>query len=202
MKHRPSLDVSHLATYSFGSRSPIWWGTLSFVVIEGLGFLFAIVTYFYLQGQNRLWPPGVPPGLLWGSLGALLLLASEIPNTLTKKAAKRMDVPRIRAGLVVMSVIGLMTLTLRAFEFTTLNVRWDSNAYGSIFWVMLGLHTLHLLTDVIETLVLTVMFFASPVDARRCSDIEDNQAYWDFVVLGWLPLYAVMYWAPRLMGTP
>jgi heme/copper-type cytochrome/quinol oxidase subunit 3 len=200
MKYRPALDVSHLATYAFGSRSPIWWGTLSFVVIESLGFLFAIATYFYLQNQNSQWPPGAPPDLLWGSLVALLLLASELPNTLTKCAALRMDVQRIRLGLLIMSALGLAALALRVFEFTTLNVRWDSNAYGSILWALLGLHTLHLLTDVFETLVFTVMFFVSPVDARRCSDIEDNQAYWDFVVLAWVPIYAVVYWAPRWLG--
>jgi heme/copper-type cytochrome/quinol oxidase subunit 3 len=201
MKHRPALDVSHLATYAFGPRSPIWWGTLAFVVIESLGFLFAIVTYFYLQTQNKVWPPGVPPALLWGSLVTLLLLASELPNVFTKRAAKKMTVRRIRIGLVIMSLIGLAAIILRVFEFTTLNTRWDSNAYGSVIWVLLGLHTFHLVTDVFETLVFTVMFFVSPVDARRCSDIEDNQAYWDFVVLAWVPIYIVLYWAPRIMGT-
>jgi heme/copper-type cytochrome/quinol oxidase subunit 3 len=30
--------------------------------------------------------------------------------------------------------------------------------------------------------------------------VTDNAFYWDFVVLAWIPIYAVIYVAPRLMG--
>ena len=36
------------------------------------------------------------------------------------------------------------------------HVRWDDNAYGSILWLILGLHTTHLITDFADTVVLTV----------------------------------------------
>jgi heme/copper-type cytochrome/quinol oxidase subunit 3 len=32
-----------------------------------------------------------------------------------------------------------------------LNVSWDANAYGSVVWLLLGLHTTHLITDTIDT---------------------------------------------------
>jgi cytochrome c oxidase subunit III len=38
------------------------------------------------------------------------------------------------------------------------------------------------------------------MDARRFVDISENAEYWDFVVLTWLPLYAVLYWAPRFFA--
>lgn len=101
----------------------------------------------------------------------------------------------MRIGLVVMTAIGLIAVGLRVVEFTTLNIRWDANAYGSALWVLIGLHTTHLVGDVAETVVFLVMIFAGPLDARRFSDVEDNQAYWDFVVLAWLPVYFTMYWA-------
>jgi cytochrome c oxidase subunit III len=199
MKTKALRDVGALPTYRFSYRSPLWWGTLGFVVIEGLGFVFAIAVYFYLQSQNRDWPPSPPPGLLWSSLLLILLALSEIPNTWTKKAALAQDLRRVRIGLIVMSVIGLAAIALRALEFTTLNVRWDSNAYGSTLWVLIGLHTAHLVTDVVETWVFAILHFAGPLDARRFSEVEDNQAYWDFVVLAWIPVYLIMYWAPRLL---
>jgi heme/copper-type cytochrome/quinol oxidase subunit 3 len=91
-------------------------------------------------------------------------------------------------------------LGLRWFEFGVLNTRWDSNAYGSMVWLLLGLHTTHLVTDVVETWVMTAQAFFGPVDARRFSDIEDNQNYWDFVILAWLPIYFILYWFPRWVG--
>ena len=82
-------------------------------------------------------------------------------------------------------------LVLRGFEFTTLNVRWDQNAYGSIVWVLLGLHTTHVLTDAIDTFVVTALMFTKHAHGKRFSDVEDNAIYWDFVVLTWLPIYVL-----------
>lgn len=55
MKQHGVIDVSELPTYRFSYRAPLWWGTLTFVVIEGLGFVFTIAVYFYLRAQNSDW---------------------------------------------------------------------------------------------------------------------------------------------------
>ena len=98
-----------------------------------------------------------------------------------------------------MCLFGVVPLAIRWFEFKALNIFWDTNAYGSMLWVLLGLHTTHLLTDVGETIVLTVLMFTRHgKSGRRFADVEDNVFYWDFVVVAWLPLYFLIYWMPRL----
>ena len=62
----------------------------------------------------------------------------------------------------------------------------------------MGLHTAHLLTDVVDTGVLTALMFTRHARGRRFVDVSENAFYWYFVVLVWLPLYAVIYWVPRL----
>ena len=104
----------------------------------------------------------------------------------------------VRLWLVVMSLAGILPLVVRAFEFPALKILWDANAYGSIVWILLGLHTTHLLTDLGDTLVLTaLMFTRHGRTGRRFSDVHDNAFYWDFVVLSWIPIYLLIYWAPR-----
>jgi cytochrome c oxidase subunit III len=197
-EHRPVLDVKGLPTYAFGSRSPMWWGTLGFCVIEGVGFALAAGAYLYLAFLNPEWPLSAsPPDLAWSSLLTLVLLASLWPNHLAKKNAEREDLGKVRRDLVVMSVLGLVAVAIRVFEFGTLNVRWDQNAYGSITWTLLGLHTAHIATDLVDTLVLTCLFFTRHVTGKRFSDVGDNAFYWNFVVLSWLPIYALIYWVPR-----
>jgi heme/copper-type cytochrome/quinol oxidase subunit 3 len=98
----------------------------------------------------------------------------------------------------VMSAIGAAALALRAFEFGGLNTSWDSNAYGSIQWFLLGLHTAHLATDLGDTLVLNALMPTRHGQGRRFSDVSDNCFYWNFVIAAWLPLYGLLYWAPRL----
>ena len=41
--------------------------------------------------------------------------------------------------------------------------------------------------------------FTGPIEERRFVDVSENAVYWYFVVAAWLPIYGVLYWAPRLM---
>ncbi|AVA23677.1 MULTISPECIES: cytochrome c oxidase subunit 3 [unclassified Rhizobium] len=200
MKERIVLDVSKLPPHGMGTASPTWWGTCAFMLIEGSGFALAIAVYFYLMSIAPQWPTNAPaPGLIPGTSLTVILLASVVPNVLLSRWARQRDLRKVRIGLVVMSVLGAIPLVLRAFEFAVLHVRWDDNAYGSIIWTMLGLHTTHIITDLIDTLVLTCLMFTGHADnPRRFGDVEDNAMYWNFVVVAWIPLYACIYWVPRL----
>ena len=199
---RPPIiaDLSKLPPQGMGTASLTWWGTLAFMLLEGTGFALVIAIYLYLESLAPEWPLGArPPNLVPGTLVTLVLLASLVPNAFTNRWAKRQDLAKTRRGMVVMSVLGVIPLIIRVFEFPALNVSWDTNAYGSILWVMLALHTTHLLTDLGDTLVLAVLMFTRHGNnQRRFGDVQDNAMYWNFVVLTWLPLYVCIYWVPRL----
>jgi len=176
-----------------------WWGTLGFCILEGTGFAMAIGAYLYLAFINPQWPLSAPPpALAWSSAVTIVMVLSVWPNMLAKVAAKHEDLRAVRRDLVIMSAVGLLLIMLRFLEFGALHVRWDENAYGSVVWLLLGLHTTHIITDVGDTLVLTVLMFTKHGRGRRFSDVEDNAFYWNFVVLSWLPIYALLYWGPRL----
>src|ERR1700712_5388640 len=180
-----------------GSASPTWWGTLAFMLLEGSGFALVIAIYLYLGSLARDWPPAPPPDLLAGSLVTLVLLASLVPNFLVSRWAGQQDLTKVRVGVVAMSVLGVVPLVIRIFEFPALHVSWDTNAYGSTVWMMLGLHTTHLITDLGDTLVLAALIFTRHGDnKRRFGDIQDNALYWNFVVLTWLPIYGCIYFLP------
>jgi cytochrome c oxidase subunit III len=193
-------DLSGLPDHSFGSSSLGWWGVVGFMLIEGMGFVLGIGVYFYLTPYEQSWPPlSPPPSLLWGTAFTVLAVASEVPNAWIKKRACRYDLPAVRFGLVLMTVIGLVLLGLRAMEFTALNVGWDKNAYGSIVWALLALHTLHMATDVWDSGVLGAIALFKEFDGRKFSDVVDNALYWHFIVWSWVVLYVVVYWTPRWM---
>jgi len=199
VKHRSVHDVSQLPTYGFGSISPIWWGTLGFIALEGTGFALAAGAYLYLWQVNGQWPiAAVPPNHWPGTAMLILLLASLWPNAMADRAARDEHLGRVRLWLIVMTVLGFVAVGIRFWEFAHLNVRWDSNAYGSITWFVLGLHAVHLITDLGDTVVLAALMFTRHVTGKRYSDVSDNAFYWYFVVASWVPLYAMLYGIPRL----
>jgi cytochrome c oxidase subunit 3 len=194
----PAVDVSHVPTYAFGHRSVLWWGTMGLVAIEGTMFAMLISSYLYLYQLAPQWPLSAsPPDLRWATANVAILLASMVPNELAKRAAERLDLTMVRVWLVVCLVFGVAFLLVRVFEFQSLNVRWDSNVYGSLTWLLLGFHTVHLLTDEVDSVLLTVLMFTGPLDESRFVDVSENAVYWYFVVATWLPIYAVLYLVPR-----
>jgi heme/copper-type cytochrome/quinol oxidase subunit 3 len=194
-------DVSDLPTHKFGPSSLTWWGILGFMTIEGAGFGLAFAAYFFLMGHEQGWPPEArkAPELLWGTLFTIIILMSEIPNTAIKKAAHERDVATIRMLMPVIIGIGAVLLVIRGFEFNNLNVRWTDDAYGSIIWALLLLHTTHILTDWFDTIVLWALM-RTPLgyEGRRLVDTDENSLYWRYVWLLWIPIYLMIYWVPRL----
>lgn len=95
-------------------------------------------------------------------------------------------------------MLGVAALVLRAFEFPAFYFRWDSNAYGSAVWFILGMHTLHLAIMTAESIVLAIWIFTREYDIKHRVDIVTLGVYWYWVVGMWLVLYAIVYFTPRL----
>ena len=177
----------------------MWWGTMGLMLIEGTVFALAVMMYFYLRRACRAWPLGAaPPDLRWGTLNTVVLLASACAEP-AGQARGRTRRPATGAHLArcLPAVRAWRSSWCACFEFTALNMSWDTNAYGSVVWLLLGLHTTHLVTDAFDTAVLTVLMFTGPLEGKRFVDVSENALYWYFVVLSWLPIYAVIYWVPR-----
>jgi cytochrome c oxidase subunit III len=194
-------DVSTLPTHAFSYRSLTWWGVIGFMVIEGVAFAMAISAYFFLMSHEQRWAPGStqPPFLFAGTIFTAVMLLSEIPNHLIKKAAESYDTQKVRQLLPLMVAIGLLLFVIRGFEFNSLNVMWYDSAYGSIIWALLFLHTAHVLTDWVDTVVLwRLVETPHGEEPRRLVDTDENALYWRFVWLSWLPIYALIYWVPRM----
>jgi cytochrome c oxidase subunit III len=192
------LDVSKLPTVQFSTKSLTWCGIIGMMAIEGMFFVLTIASYFYLHSRSIEWPPHEdPPMLFWGTLNLVVFLVSVLPTEWYRRRARRGDRRSVQIGLVIVSLFGILNLVIRYFELRHLNCDWSLDAYGSAVWLLMGLHVTHLLTDLVDTIVLAVLFFTPLVEGKRFMDASENADYWYFVVVSWVPIYLVIYWAPR-----
>ena len=197
---RSVIDLRGLPDVVFGPRDVMWWGTLGFIIIEGFTLVLCAAAYVYLTQNFSTWPPqNTPlPSLGAPSLQVLIMLVSLYPSWWTSKAARRFDLGRVRIGLIACTAFGLAIVGLRAWELlVSLNVRWDANAYGSVQWLVLGLHGSLLLIELAEIGGMALLFWLAPVEEKHMSDVTDLEFYWYFMVLSWLPLYVLCFWLPR-----
>lgn len=193
-----NIDVSALPTHALRARSLIWWGAVLLVCIESTMMGLLLVSYFYLRGNFQVWPPsGVGDrAFRLASVQALLLFASAAPMGLCVRAARRQQLRLMRTTFVVGTLLAAALLVLRGFEMQALPFRWDANAYGSMFWLILGLHTMHVGTGVIENAVLAALLFVGPVEKKHFPDVEASVVLWWLLVLEWIPGFAILYLEP------
>jgi len=198
---RPTVDVAELPTVTFGQRSLMWWGTLGYMTIEGWTTALLVVSYLYLRQNYDAWPPlRTPyPSLLIPTINLAIMIVSLAPTYLTAVAAKKLDEGGVRRWLLISTIIALPIIVLRWWELWALNTRWDTNAYGSAAWVVVGFHTSLLLLDVADTWGLTLFYFVKKMPLKAFSDTADNSFYWYFTVGIWIPIYLIIYVGPRIL---
>ena len=204
---RNIIDVSGLPHHGFDTVDPVWWGNNFLLAIETSMFGLLIATYFYIRQNFELWPPPLAqttaslnplPDLTFGTANAVLLVASCLPMIWADVSARRGRRSSVQIALVICLLCGITAIVFRSFEFSAVQFRWDSNAYGSVVWFILGMHLLHLLTLTCETLLLTIWSFTREFDMKHRVDMTVLGVYWYWVATIWLVLYGVVYLTPRV----
>jgi cytochrome c oxidase subunit III len=192
------LDVAALEEGPVDSRSLLWWGNLAMIAIEGSMFVMALATYLYLKTANLDWPPStVPkPELLLPTLNLAILLLIAIPAWISDRAAFRGDVRTALTAQTVCVIGGIAFLLIRAVNMAHLGYKWSDHAYGSVVWVILGLHSFHMLAVTLECSLLLVYARFGTVLKKHLLDLRCTAVYWYFVIAVWLPFYFVIYIEP------
>ena len=193
-------DVRALPTVTFGHRSLMWWGTLGFMIIEGWTLAVLAGSYFYIRQNYQTWPPlRTPyPSTLIPTINLALMLMSLVPSWLSDRAARRLDLGGVRIWLLVSSVLAVPILVLRWYELWAINVRWDTNAYGTAAWMLVGTHATLLILDAADTIGLALFYWLKRMPVKAMSDTSDNSFYWYFMVAVWIPIYLIVYLGPRV----
>jgi len=195
-----TLDVSGLPSVAFGHRNTTWLANVFYMTIEGMMFALLFATYFYLRTRSTNWPPGhLPPALKYGAVNAVIFLASIIPAWIVKRRAPERNRSAVRNGLLVLAILALAATFIRIFEFSTLNCRWTDDAYSSTVWVLIGMHSGHLATELIETLVLLAISFTPKMEGTRLADAAINSDYWYFVVVTGFMVDLLIYGTTRFL---
>ncbi len=199
---RPTLDVRHLPSVEFDARSTLWWGNLLGLMIETAMFGILIAIYVTVAMNTDPFPPirsdrlpvirDSAPDLTVPIIGLILLIVSLVPGI-------ALDVRKIKIWLALTLTFNIAIFFVRYYEFDSLHFKWNDNAYGSITWMLLGMHLLHIIVLGIEDIYLLVWTLAKGVDEKHALDLTVTAVYWYWIVGMWVLLFPIIYLTPRLM---
>ena len=202
------LDVRDLPAIGFDHRAPLWWGNTLLLFIETTMFGILIAMYFSIAMNTNPFPPprvdrfpvlyNPVPNLFLPVIGLIVLLVSLIPGIWLDMAARRRDVGAVKIAILLTLTFNVIALVIRYYEFDSLHFKWNDNAYGSITWIILGIHMFHLIVMLCEDLYLTIWTYTKGMDDKHALDLTVLAVYWYWIVGIWLVLFTIVYLVPRM----
>jgi hypothetical protein len=136
----------------------------------------------------------------WGipAINTLLLLSSGVTVTWAHWALKRNDRSNLIFGLFLTILLGIIFLTLQAYEYShaysELNLKLTSGVFGSTFFMLTGFHGFHVTLGVTMLIVILFRCVAGHFKPDHHFGFEAVSWYWHFVDVVWLLLFIFVYW--------
>jgi len=197
------------------------WFIFSEIVVFAILFWALLYMRFFVEhdlaaGETKalIWPsfsggwPASGPGIsgtftaMSGKgiplLNTLMLLASGGTVTLAMAALERNRRGLLILCLLVTVCLGILFLRNQASEYhhayTAMHLTLATGAYGATFFMLTGLHGLHVAIGSMFLLVMLGRVLAGDFTAKDHLAFQAATWYWHFVGVVWLILFVIVYW--------
>jgi cytochrome c oxidase subunit 3 len=177
-------------------------GTLSFpaskvglwVLMTVISSLFALLIGAYLMRMGFAdWRSLQIPKLLWLNTGALILCSVFLQGA--QASIHRASMGAVRTSLLIGGAFGIAFVAgqLRAWnELRTAGEVISLNPSNSFFYLLTGLHGLHVLGGLIALGITADRVWRSLVASQVSLSVELCATYWHFLLVVWLILFGLL----------
>ena len=170
-------------------------GMVIFVASEAMFFATFFGAYFTIYSVNPVWPPAGFPRLEpeLATVLTVLLVASSVTLQVGVRAIRR---DRTRAMLVWLGLtilLGAGFLGLQLYDYSLLGFGVRDGIFGSLFYVMTGLHMAHVFGGVVFLVLVLVQGLGGQLTHAHHDSMEAGSIYWHFVDVVWICLFTTFY---------
>ncbi len=174
--------------------SPLVVGIGVWLASEAMLFAGLFAAYFTLAAANEVWPP---PGADIGVLRAGIFTSILVISSFTMQLAVHEGIAARKAAsyrwLATTGVLGAVFGANVVVDLATLDFGLRSHAYGSIFFMIIGIHIIHLVAGI--GLLAAVVGLTAGVRTRMvlAPTITVVSYYWHWVVAVSVAVFVVLY---------
>jgi cytochrome c oxidase subunit 3 len=142
--------------------------------------------------------------IVYGTANTVVLLTSSLVMTVAERAAG-VGLRRLAMrGLLLTAALGVVFLAIKGLEYREDIAKGlvpgpdfplhpaSTQLFWSLYWIMTGVHAIHLTVGVGVVLVFTLLLRRNAV-ALRSPAVEVISLYWHFVDVIWVTVYALIY---------
>ncbi len=191
---KPWLEQGVIDTFNGSVKPDIPTAKIGLgVFLAVVGCLFALFTSAYFMRMELAdWRPLPLPRLLWFNTGVLVL--SSVALQCAVAAARKGQIDTLRLGLVTAGLTAVGFLIGQLFAWRILadeGFLLSSNPANSFFYLITGLHGLHILGGLAGLGRTTVNAWSGAPIARVRLGVELCAMYWHFLLFVWLGLFVL-----------
>lgn len=166
----------------------IWLGS------ELMFFSGLFAALFTIRAHLASWPPaGTKLDTIQAGIFTVILLASSGTMWMAVWHEEHNERRQARKWLIISLVMGAMFLANQIYEWTHIETRWYTNAYGSVFFITTGLHGLHVFIGLVAMVLLLGRMRGKGGDPGELSVFQGVSYYWHFVDVVWVGLYLCLF---------
>src|SRR5947208_11822651 len=175
-----------------GSAFPLSKGQIGvWILLTAIIMLFAGLSsaYIVLRGVPS-WQNIELPSLLWPNTAVLLL--SSVAVELSRRAIRRNDIQSMKSWLAVGGALGLTFLIgeLAAWrQLVNAGVYLPSTLQSSFFYILTGLHGVHLFGGTIALSLVLLMALRNRLSASGYEPLKLCATYWHVMDVLWIYLF-------------
>jgi heme/copper-type cytochrome/quinol oxidase subunit 3 len=176
-------------------HSIAWWGMAVLIMTEAMIFATLLSAYVYLRAASTEWPLGgiEPPELKVIWLFTAILLGSSGPMFFAENGIRKGNQMRLRLGLALVTVMGVIFFCYLIYEYRELEFGIRDNAYGSLFYSIIGLHGAHVMGGLLMIGMLQIKAWQGKFSAERHETVAVIGMYWHFVDVVWVFVFSTLY---------
>lgn len=175
----------------------VMFGFWVYLMTDLLMFAVLFAVYAVLQNSTVGGPSGrelfdLPLALT----GTLLLLTSSFTCGIGMIAARRGKTNQVLAWFGLTFLLGLAFLGVEMYEFSELihhGYTWQSNAFLSSFFVLIGTHGLHILSGLLWIAILLAYIRIRGLTPFMMRKLAMLSLFWHFLDIVWIFIFTIVY---------
>jgi len=170
-------------------------GMVVFVASEAMFFATFFGAYFTIYSVNPVWPPAGFPHLKpeLATVLTVVLVSSSLTLQLGVRAIRR-DRARLLLFWVGLTILlGTTFLGLQLYDYSLLGFSVRDGIFGSLFYVMTGLHMAHVFGGVVFLVLVLLQGLGGQLSDASHDSLEAGAIYWHFVDVVWICLFTTFY---------
>jgi cytochrome c oxidase subunit III len=170
-----------------------------FMFTEAMLFVMLFFAYYYLGHDAPDWA-AEPPKMTMAFIMLAVLMSSSLVLHWGERQIDTARTGAARVAAAVTAMLGLVFLAIQVVEYRErlLEVRPDTDAYGSMFYLITSAHAAHVVLGVLMLVYVVMLPEIGRNGKPPHQPLRTAALYWHFIDLVWVVIVGLLYVAPNL----